>query len=144
MLDSLGVDTPADLRFIYAEDLVEDGITYAEALISSPAVVRALPVRVHGRYGAIRSRPLQGRRPEPIQREPISSITLNWPNPPPLHEMFRQQNTPSASVGTILGAPKLQSVCLLGKRKSTRKFVSEMSKSTTSGPQVQREINLLK
>ena len=62
MPDRLGVDTPADLRFIYAEDLMEDGITFTEAIkllqgyqssgavrpfISSPGIIRALPVRVH-------------------------------------------------------------------------------------------------
>ena len=151
MLDSLGIDTPADLRFIYAEDLMEDGITYEEAIkllqgyqssgavrpfISSPAIIRALPVRVHGRFGAIRSRPLQSRRPEPTQSEPISSITLNWSKPRPFHDVFRQQDPPSTnnplwlegvnsdvlvhpSVGTILNAPKLQSVIHAGSASSS-------------------------
>ena len=32
MLDSLGVEVPSDLRFIYVEDLIEEGISYVEAI----------------------------------------------------------------------------------------------------------------
>ena len=155
MLDSLGIEVPSDLRFIYVEDLIEEGISYVEAIKllqgyqSSGAIrpfypitseLRALPVKIHGRFGAIRSRPWRGRRAQPAQsdnpeaassstapcrNEPASSTTLNWSQPRPFHEVFRQQEAPSInnlvwiegvkydalvhpSIGTVLDAPKLQ------------------------------------
>ena len=90
MLDSLGVEVPSDLRFIYVEDLMEEGISYAEAIklqgypssgairpsYPSTSELRTLPVKIHGRFGAIRSRPWRGRRAQPAQSNALKLRVL--------------------------------------------------------------------
>ena len=96
-------------------------------------------------------RPWRGRRAQPAQsskpeaassstahcrNEPVSSTTLNWSQPRPFHEVFRQQESPSInnpvwiegvksnalvhpSTGTVLDAPKLQPVMDSGGASSS-------------------------
>ena len=110
-LNNLGVGKVVDVSCIHMEDLMEEGDEDSDALrllhgFETCGAVRschpsfsgqmALPLKLDGRFGAVGLRPGRKRRSQPPPHDyrwdaPAKSTTLEWRQPRPFHEVFRQR-----------------------------------------------------